>query len=402
MKKVGISKKKSILLMTPGPVNMPSRVYSSLSEPVFHHRSPLFKKTLLCVFSQLKILFRTAQPVFVLSATGTGAMEAAVVNTLSPKEEVLVVVSGKFGERWVEIAHAYGLKTVIIKVALGQAVDPDVVESYLRSKKHKIKAVFCQYCETSTAIRHPIREIAKKIKHDSSTLLIVDAITALGVLPLQMDSWGLDVVVGGAQKGLMAPAGLSFIALSAKAWKFAERSKLPKFYFNLLEEKKAYFKGETHFSTPVSLVTALHRSLTIVLNQFLLKQSRSPKETALKQRQRYADFLARLTRQSCSILRLKLLSVTKNPSITAFYTPDGVDSRELIQFVQDEAHIMIVGGQGDLQKKIIRIGHMGMITPRDLKKTFLAILRGLERQGHPVNMEQKKRLNQLFLKSSFK
>ena len=250
-------------LLTPGPVPLHPEVQKILAEPMIHHRTPEFERTLKNVSEQLKDVFSARQPVFMHASTGTGAMESTIVNTLSPGDEVLVVVSGKFGERWAEMSKRLGLEVTPLMVEWGHAVDPQAIEKYLDAHPNT-KAVFTQACETSTATVHPIREIAHVVSKRQSTIFIVDAITAVGAMELETDAWGLDVVIGGSQKAFMLPTGLSFITLSEKAWRFNERSLMPRFYWDLRAEKKSLEKGETHFSAAVSLVRALEVSLKLL------------------------------------------------------------------------------------------------------------------------------------------
>ena len=217
-------------LLAPGPVPVPPAVLSAMSEKVLHHRTPEFEKVLREVWAGLQSVFATKQPVQIVAGTGSAAMEAAVVNLLSPGDQALVVVSGKFGERWVEICERYSIKAHRLEVPWGQAVQISDLEAALKSHR-AVKAVFTQVCETSTATVHPVQKMAQAMGKISPALFVVDAITAVGCMPLPMDDWNLDCVIAGSQKAFMIPTGLSFIALSERAWKAQAQARLPKYYF---------------------------------------------------------------------------------------------------------------------------------------------------------------------------
>ncbi|MCB0351089.1 MAG: alanine--glyoxylate aminotransferase family protein [Bdellovibrionales bacterium] len=344
-------------LLTPGPVPLHPDVERALSEPMIHHRTPEFERCLKSVTTKLKETFATRESVFIHTATGSGAMESALVNTLSPGDEVLCIVSGKFGERWAEMASTFGLKTHLINVSWGEAVDPSVVEAEL-SKNKNIKAVLTQACETSTATVHPIRELGTIIKQRPQTLFMIDAITAVGAMMLEMDDWGLDVVIGGSQKAFMLPTGLSFIALSKKAWGFYESSTLPKFYWDLKREQKCLEKGETHFSSAVPLIRALDVALDHLTGQNKMK-------TLAR-----IQTLAQATREAASHLGLTVYSKSPSPSVTALLTPPGVDSQKLRTHIEKEYNLTLMGGQEQLKGKILRVGHLGYITNEDMFALF--------------------------------
>lgn len=340
-------------LLTPGPVPLHPEVQKILAAPMIHHRTPEFEACLNRVCGKLKEAFATTQNVFMHTATGSGAMESAMVNTLSPGNEVLCIVSGKFGERWATMGQLFGLKVHILNVPWGEAVKVDAVEHALKANP-QVKAVFCQACETSTATIHPIREIAAIIKKIPHTIFIVDAITAIGAMPLEMDNWGLDVVIGGSQKAFMLPTGLSFVAVSHKAWQFVESSRLPKFYWDLKSEYKTLLKGETHFSTAVPLV----RALDLMLD----KLTGVEKAKTLKR----IENLAQGTREALAHLGFQTFSQSPSPSVTALTTPQNMDSQKLREHVENKYNITIMGGQDQLKGKIIRIGHLGHITNEDM------------------------------------
>ena len=349
------------ILLTPGPVPLTENVKEQLGRSMTHHRSQEIRSFLRDIQINLKKIFQTKEPVYILHSTGTGAMEASIVNTLSPQDEVLTVSAGKFGERWLELAKTYRLKPYEIQIPWGQAVPANIIQEQL-TKHPKVKAILIQACETSTGAVHPIKEISKITKNLPHVLLIVDSISALMAQNIPMDEWGIDVLIGGSQKSFSLPAGLSFIALSKKAQSFQEKSNLPKYYFDLKKESQANKKNETAFSSNVSFIRALKTSL----DDFLKKGA----STRYKKCQTRALAL----RQFCKIFNLNLFSSSSSSSVTAICVPgDGVK----IKKIMEEKNIIVGGGQGQLKGKIIRFGHIGPIPDQDY-------LKGLEVFGNTL------------------
>jgi aspartate aminotransferase-like enzyme len=361
-------------LFSPGPTPVPERVLLAMAGPVMHHRDPGYEVLFQEVREGLKYVFQTKQEVLVLASSGTGAMEAAVCNTLSQGDEALVVRGGKFGERWAEICEAYGVKVTPIDVTWGQAVDPALIKKALDAKP-AIKAVLVQASETSTGVMHPIKEIADIVKGRAGTIVIVDAISALGVSDLPMDQWGIDVLVSGSQKALMLPPGLAFIALSAKAWGFAEKSNLPKFYFDLKKELGVAQKNQSQFTPAISLVVGLREALAMLKEEGL--------ENVFKRHEK----LAQATREAVKALGLELLAPTApSNALTAVKAPEGVDGKKLKKNFEDQFGLIIAGGQSQLKGKIIRIAHIGYFQPLDIIQavsTLELVLKGL---GYPVKL----------------
>ena len=352
-------------VLTPGPVPIPKAVREILAKPAEHHRTPEFVAALGRVLQNLKTVFATRETVYLHAATGSGAMESALVNIASPGDEVLLVVSGKFGERWAEMAAAYGLRAHRLDVAWGKSVRADEVAEKLRQHPG-VRAVFCQACETSTGALHPVREIAQAVKA-SGALFVVDAITALATTDLRMDEWGIDVMVAGSQKAFMLPTGLSFLAFSPKAWRAVETAKLPRYYFDVRREKKSYANGETHFSTPVQLV----RALEWVLEQWSLPGG-------LEKAQKRVQALARATRQGLAELNLKSFAETPGPALTAIALPSEVDGQKLRADMEKTDKVVVMGGQDQLKGKILRVGHMGAVEDSDMLRFFDSLYRGLQ------------------------
>ncbi len=359
-------------LFSPGPTPVPERVLLAMAGPIIHHRDPAYEELFQEVREGLQYVFQTKNEVLVLASSGTGAMEGAVCNTLSPGDEVLVVRGGKFGERWGEICEAYGVNFSPIDVPWGEAVDPALIEKALDAQP-SIKAVFVQASETSTGVMHPIKEIADIVNKRDGTILVVDAISALGVFELPMDQWGLDVVISGSQKAFMLPPGLAFVALSDKAWGFVEKSTLPKYYFNFKEELASARKNQSQFTPAISLVVGLREALRMFKEEGL--------DNVFK---RHAK-LARATREAVKALGLELLA-PQSPSnaLTAIKAPEGIDGKKLKKDFEDKFGLIIAGGQSQLKGKIIRIAHIGYFQLLDIIQAVSTLELVLKDMGYPV------------------
>lgn len=345
-------------LMTPGPVPVPVEVLKILAQPMEHHRTPEFAAVLDRVLKRLKAVFGTQERAFILTSTGSGGLECALVNVLSPGDEVLAIVSGKFGERWAEMAQTYGAVVQRIDVEWGHAVEASQVKAAL-AKNPNIKIVLCQACETSTGVLHPIKEIAA-ITKQTEALLLVDGITALGAMPMPMDEWGIDCVVGGSQKAFMLPTGLSLVSFSKRAWERIEKAKCPRFYFDIRAEREANERGETLFSTPVPLVKAL---------DFILEKV---------EREGLASIMARIekvaaaTRGAASELGLTNFAKSPSPTLTAILLPTDIDGQKVRSEMEKKHRVTVMGGQDQLKGRVIRIGHMGAIKNEDVIVTVQA------------------------------
>jgi aspartate aminotransferase-like enzyme len=258
---------KKNYLLTPGPTPLPPQVLEAMAKPIIHHRTPQFQLILKEVFEGLKYVFQTQNDVYMLASSGTGAMEAAVINLLSPQDTALVVQAGKFGERWTEICLAYGIKPEVIDVEWGKAVDPKVIEKKLKENPD-IKAVFTTLCETSTGVATDIKAIGEIVKN-TNAVLVVDAISGLGAIDMKTDQWHVDACVSGSQKGLMLPPGLGFISMSKKAWEKAADSKCPKYYYDLRKSKKSIASNDTPFTPAITLIIALAEVLKMMKQEGL-------------------------------------------------------------------------------------------------------------------------------------
>lgn len=366
---------KKKYLLSPGPTAVPESVLARMAEPMIHHRTPQFSAIFAEVKKDLKYVFQTEEEVIILASSGTGAMEATITNLFSKGDKVIFVNGGKFGERWGKIASTYGLETIEITVEWGQAVDVSAVKELL-DKDAGIKAVLMQASETSTTAAHPVKEIAALTK-DRDTLLVVDGITAVGVMDLPMDKLGIDVLLSGSQKAFMLPPGLAFIALSQKAWGFADKSDLPKFYFNLKTENKNQVAGKdtTAYTPAVSLIIGLAEVLRLV------------KEESLENLFNRHATLARATRAAVKALGLKLLAPdSPADSATGAYVPEGVDGAKLVKFLRDDMGVTLAGGQDHLKGKIIRIAHLGYYDTFDIIIAISSIEMALVKLGHKTEL----------------
>ena len=357
-------------LFSPGPTMLPPEVVLKMAEPIMHHREPEFEKVFAEIREGLKSLFQTKNEVLVFTSSGTGAMEAAVSNLLSKGDKALVVRGGKFGERWGEICKAYGIEFVPIDVEWGRAVDPGRIQEALTSDP-SIRVVYTQATETSTGVVHPIKEIGGVLRKCDGTLLVVDAITGIGVFDMPMDQWGLDVVISGSQKALMLPPGLAFAALSEKAWKSVERSNLPKYYFDFKRELKAIQKNQSAYTPAISLMVGLRESLRLIQQEGLTEVFRRHER------------LARATRAAVKALGLDLFAPeAPSPALTAVKVPEGIDGLKLQELFFERFGITVAEGQDRAKGKIIRIAHLGYYDRLDMVMVISALEMLLQEMGH--------------------
>ena len=354
-------------LLSPGPTPVPNEVALAMSETMIHHRTPQFNQIFDQARQGLKKLFGTKNDVLMLASSGTGAMEASVANLFSPGDKVLVINGGKFGERWLNIANAFGLNPVELKVEWGQAVRVDAVENQLKAHPD-LKGVMIQASETSTTVLHPIKEIAKLTKN--GPLLLVDGVTAVGVVSIPLDDWGLDVLVTGSQKAMMLPPGLGFIALSDRAWERTKQATLPRFYFDLNLERKNQQKGSGAFTPAVSLIFGARASLEMMQREGLDRVYA-----------RHAR-MSRATRAAASALGLKLLAPdSPSPAATGVYLPDGIDADQVLDYLRDHMNITLADGQDQLKGKVIRIAHVGYMGAFDVITAIAALEMVLRKFG---------------------
>lgn len=364
---------KKEYLLTPGPTPLPPQVSLAMAKPIIHHRTPQFQAILKEASAGLKWAFQTNNDVFIISSSGTGAMEAAVINLLSSGDTALVVQGGKFGERWTEISQAYGIIPEIINVEWGKAVDPQEIGKRLKANP-KIKAVFTTLCETSTGVDNNIQAIAAQVK-ETPAVLVVDAISGLGAVDLKTDAWGVDVVVSGSQKGLMLPPGLGLICVSPRAWKLVEASKSSRYYLDLRKAKKALDKNDTPFTSSITLIIALNEALKMMQQDGL--------EYIFKRHRVMAD----ATRAAMKALGLELFAPSAaSDGVTAACVPAGVDGEKLVKTMRDTYGVTIAGGQAELKGKLIRIAHMGYIAESDIITGIACLEKVLTQMGYKFTL----------------
>ena len=363
---------KKIRLLTPGPTPVPERLSLRMARPIVHHRSPEFEAVFGRVREGLGWLFQTKQDVLVFAASGTGAMEAAFVNFLRKGDTAVVVDGGKFGERWGKFAKAYGVNAVTLKCEWGHPVDPAAVTSALRENP-QAKAVYVQANESSTGVYHPIRELAQ-VTAKTGAILVVDAISALGAMPLPMDEWGIDVLVSAGHKALGLPPGIAFLAAGEKAWKLNEAADLPRFYFDIKRERENQRKNQTAWTPAIALVEGLDESLAMFREEGL--------ENVFARHER----MARAARAGMQALGLTLYSKSPSSAMTTVVAPDGVDSEKLVKHLFNRYGIKLVGGQDAAKGRIFRIAHLGYFDDFDMLVVIGAVERGLHDLGARVQL----------------
>lgn len=344
-----------------------------MARPVIHHRTPQFSAVLDFVRQSLKPLFGTNQEIVLLASSGTGAMEAVVTNLLDPDDHAVYIDGGKFGERWGKLIGAHGAIAHQVKVEWGRSVRPEQIDEALAANP-AARAVFVQGSETSTGALHPIAEIGE-VTRRRGLMLVVDGITSVGVFEQRMDEWGVDALVTGSQKALMLPPGLAMVALSQRALGRAQQCRARRYYFDLLRELKAQRDERTTAYTPaVSLVLGLNKALELINEETL------PRVFA---RQR---LMAEATRDSARALGLRIFPDDPAPGLTALLTPEGIDSSKVVRYMRDELGVWIQGGQDQMKGRLIRIGHMGHLSPFDMLTAVSALEIALARVGHEFEM----------------
>ncbi|MBN3884259.1 MAG: alanine--glyoxylate aminotransferase family protein [Nostoc sp.] len=345
-----------LMLMIPGPTPVPEAALLALAKHPIGHRTSEFSNILAEVTENLKWLHQTQSDVLMLNVSGTGAVEAGIINFLSPGDRILVGSNGKFGERWVEVGQAYGLNVEEVKVEWGKPLDPAVFAEKLQADTQKqIKAVIITHSETSTGVLNDLETINRHVKEHGEALIIVDAVTSLGAFNLPVDTWGLDIVASGSQKGYMIPPGLGFVSVSPKAWEAYKTAKLPKYYLDLGKYRKATAKNTTPFTPPVNLIVALHTTLRIM------------KEEGLDAIFARHERLKNATRAAIKGLNLPLLAAdsSASPAITAV-ARQGIEPDKIRSLMKKRFDIALAGGQDHLSNKIFRIGHLGFVSDRDI------------------------------------
>ena len=360
-------------LRIPGPTPLPSEVLQSMTKQMINHRGAEFHKIMTDVTNKLKIIFQTNNDIFIMTGSGTGGMETAIVNTLSPGEKVLAVSIGNFGNRFATIAKTFGANVVKVDFEMGTAADPAKVREVLVSNPD-IKAVLITHNETSTGITNDLASLSKIVK-EFDKLLIVDCVSSLGSIDCPVDEWGIDVAVSGSQKGWMSPPGLAFVSMSRKAWEANITSKMPRFYWDLVRAKNYLEKEETPWTPAITTVFALSTGLDILIKEGL--------QNIFARHAR----VARMTRDGIKAMGLKQVADDKFASntVTAIWLPQGIEYKTLSRMMRDEKQVTIAGGQDALDGKIFRIGHLGWVDEADIKETLDALKFVLNKMGYKIN-----------------
>ncbi|MCX5777811.1 MAG: alanine--glyoxylate aminotransferase family protein [Elusimicrobia bacterium] len=361
---------KKQYLLTPGPTPIPPQVALKEALPIIHHRTAEFSAIFADVCEGLKYIFQTKNDVFMMASSGTGAMESSVVNLLSAGESALVASCGNFGERWTKLLEAYGVKTTVISVEWGKVVSPEAIAAALKADP-SIKVVYTTFTETSTGVTNDIAAIGKVVDA-TSAVLVVDAISGLGGEKLLTDEWHVDVVVSGSQKGLMLAPGLAFVSVSAKAWKYVEAAKLPRFYWDWRKMKKSLATQETPFTPAITLIISLQEAIRMI------------REKGIENVWKDCSVLAKAARAGMQALGLELFGDNPCEVVTSARVPAGVEGGKIVKLLREEYGISIAGGQGALKGKIIRFAHMGYIGKADLLVGFACLEMVLAKLGHKV------------------
>ncbi len=352
-----------LMLMIPGPTPVPESALLAMAKHPIGHRSGDFTKIIAEIDAGLKWLHQTQNDVLVMAASGTGAMEAGIINFLNAGDRVLVGNNGKFGERWGDVARAYNLDVDEITAEWGKPLDPEAFRSRLEADTDKqIKAVIITHSETSTGVLNDLETINRYVKDHGEALIIVDAVTSLGAYDLKIDELGLDVVASGSQKGYMIPPGLGFVCVSPKAWKAYETAKLPRYYLDLGSYRKSAAKNSTPFTPPINLYFALQATLEMMKAEGL--------EAIFQRHQR----LKQATREAVKAMGLPLLAAdaVASPAVTAV-APTQVEAEQVRSTMKQKFDIALAGGQNQLKGKIFRIGHLGFVSDRDVVSAVAAL-----------------------------
>ena len=365
-------------LFTPGPTQLLPTAQLAMAAATMHHRTAEFRALYTRVLGDLKTFVGTKNDVVMFTASGTGAMEAAVANLTSPGDKVLVVSAGKFGERWEGLAKTYGCEVESIRAPYGQTVTPQQVNEKLRPE-HRV--LYMQGTESSTGVRHDVKGIARVLR-GTETLLVVDAITGLGTTHFDVDGWGVDVIIGGSQKAVMIPPGLAYSAVSDRAWQRMETSKNPRYYFDLRKERKNGAKGESSYTPSTALVAALAAAL-----DYVREQGGGDLAAGRDLLIDNAETAAAMTRAAAKALGLKLFS-TQSPgaALTAIASPAGVDSSAIVKAFRNNFGAVIANGQGEMKGQLFRIAHLGYYDYLDTIAAIGALEQVLAERGQPIEL----------------
>ena len=362
-------------LFTPGPTPLLMEAQArTLTAANVHHRTEAFRKILAETLELLKYYFNTKNDVLVFASSGTGAMEGSISNLVSPGERILVGTAGKFGERWLSLAQAYGIEAVKVESPYGHPVDIEAMKQKL-AQDGPFRAVYIQATETSTAVMNDVQALGEAVANYPETCLVVDAITGLGTTDLRPDEWGLDIVIGGSQKAVMIPPGLAFLSVSEKAWGVIAKAKLPRFYFDFAKERKNQAKGETAYTPATTLVISLHAALGYI------------KEMGRENLIANAALLASLAREAAQALGLKLFAASSPANaVTAVCAAEGMDSGAIIKELRSRFGAIVANGQGSMKGQIFRLAHLGYYDVADLFAIVAALEIALVKLGQKVEL----------------
>lgn len=366
---------KKLQLRIPGPTPIPPQVQTAMQQPMIGHRSGEASQMIKDVSQRLKAIFGTNETPLIFTSSGTSVLEAAVVNTIQPSEEALVVVTGAFGDRFAKILTEYGAVVRRLDVEWGTTPTTETLTTSLQQYPN-VKAVFFTHCETSTGVLNPIEKLAPIVHTHSDAFIIVDAVSSLGAVPFEMDAWGVDIVVTGSQKALMLPSGLAFAAISQRAWKVIEANQNPKFYLDFIRYRDSLAKGSTPFTPAVSLLFGLDAALSLI------------EEEGLEHIFQRHEVMKKLTRAGLKAIGLPLMTSEDDgsPTVTSVRQEDGVWESETLRSHLKQMGIVIAGGQQHLAGKIFRIGHMGYCDPLDLLPVLSAIEISLKKQNYSIKL----------------
>lgn len=359
------------LLLVPGPTPIPPQVQRAMLKPVINHRCPAYEELFAGLIEKLKRLFAVTGEVFVFPASGTGALEATVVNFLSPGDPVLIVSIGFFGDRFGEIAERFGADVTWLKLDWGTAATPKVVAEAMDKAPKPFKAVLLTHNETSTSVVNPVREIARVVK-DRGALLLVDAVSGLAAMPLPMDEWEIDAVATASQKALMVPPGIGLVAVKETAWEAVEQAKMPRYYWDFKLARKFQSRNQNPYTPPVTLLYGLDAALDMIFAEGM--------DSFFERHKRVRDLL----RDGVREMGLELFVPDDNIascSLTAIKVPNGIHGGDLIRQLRNKYRIEVAGGQEHLRGKIIRISHMGYIYESDMLLTLTALRNALKDLG---------------------
>lgn len=366
--------KEKPILRTPGPTPVPGQVQAAMSQPMISHRGEEFSELFNETTEMLKPVFGTKQEVYIVTGSGMSVLETAVVNTISPGDEVAVIVTGAFGDDFASICERYGALTYRLNIPWGEACQPETLADFIKEYPN-IKVILATYCETSTGVLNPIEQLAKVIQENSDTLFIVDGVSCIGGVNVEMDKWGIDVLVTGSQKAMMLPPGLAFISVSTRTWDVIENNKTPSFYTHLPTYRDAYMKGQTPSTPAVSLIKGVREVLYMMKDESLAKVI-----------QRH-DIMKNMTRSAIDALGLPLLTSEDDasPTVTAIKSNGEFDIEKLRNVLKAEYNIAFAGGVKKLEGQLLRFGHMGWCFPSDVLTAVALIELGLKKMDVKID-----------------